>query len=77
MLKYNELSIEFIIHFIINITGLTIDKSYEGSLETFKFGLKKYNKSQIKLINEKGKYISLKEFEKDSNKIIIIQKKNL
>ena len=77
LLKYNELSIEFIIHFIINITGLTIDKSYEDSLETFKFGLKKYNKSQIKLKNEKGKYISHIEFEKDSNKTIIIQQKKI
>ena len=75
LLKYNELSIEFIIHFIINITVLNLKKSYEDSLKTFKKGLKNDNKLQLELINKKGNYISLYPPKEDNNQVIIIKPK--
>ena len=73
--KYNELSIGFIIHFIKNSTAKNIVKAYEESLESFKAGLEKYKKSELELINKKGKIITLDELEKDIIKTVIFPKK--
>ena len=77
LIKYNELSIGFLIHFIKNATAKNIVRAYEESLESFKAGLEKYKKaeSKLELINKKGKIITLDELEKDFNKTVIIPKK--
>ena len=75
LFKYNELSIDFIIHFIKNSTAENIVKAYEDSLLSFKAGLQKYKKSEIELINKNGKIISLDEIEKDIYKTVVISKK--
>ena len=74
--KYNELSIQFIIHFIINSTFSNINKSYEDSLNIFKTELENYKKSKLELINKKGNYITLNIFEEEENQTVIIRAKN-
>ena len=76
LLKYNELSIEFIIHFIINATCSNINKSYEDSLKIFKTKLENYKKSKLELINKNANYITLNVFEEDDNPTVIIQQKD-
>ena len=67
LLKYNELSIDFIIHFIKNSTESSIMTSFEESLKTFKAGLDNFEQSKIKLINENNKYIDINTYGEDRN----------
>ena len=73
--KYNELSIDFIIHFIKNSTKENLKKAYDHSLDTFKAGLQNYKKSEIQLINKKGKIITLKNYKEDLNSTIVFKKR--
>ena len=69
--KYNELSIEFIIHFIKNYTESTIQEAFETSLNTFSTSIRNYKKSTVELINENGNYITLNKYEKEKELTII------
>ena len=75
LFKYNELSIDFIIHFIKNTTCSSIMQSYEDSLQTFRAGLENYKKSELELINKEGNIITLNKFEEETNTTIIIKQK--
>ena len=72
LLKYNELSIDFIIHFIKNSTESNIIKSFEESLQTFKTGLDNFQNGKIELINKNSNYITLHIFEEDMSRSSII-----
>ena len=74
--KYNELSIDFLIHFIINyIEKNDYNKAFEPSLQTFNTNLKKTN---IKLINGKNdNYITPTWSQINDQNNIFLEKNNI
>ena len=60
ILEYNKLSIDFLEHFIVNITKENVQKAYERSYDTFKASFKNFckQKTNIKKL-EKTEFINL------------------
>ena len=76
LFKYNELSIEFIIHFIKNYTEFSIPEAFEASLNTFQISINNYKKSTVELINETGNYITLNTYGLEKSLTLIKKKQN-
>ena len=79
LLKYNELSINFLINFIQNTTEFNIEKSFEEAKNSFITGLYKFKKSKFNFLNNKN-FISLNAYNAGNNidpKNIIYDEKKL
>ena len=75
LFKYNELSIDFLINFIINSTKSNIKTAFEESLQSFIAGLDN-QKTKIELINKNDDYITLTKYKEDLSQSIILKKKD-
>ena len=69
LLPYNQLSIDFLIHFLINSINCNINQSFENSLKTFKIGLENFKNNTIDLIDKKSDFITLNIYDIDNKHI--------